>query len=51
MQELIEKLLWLTHVAGLWTFVVDIKKQASRGVKKTVDDVRLWSRHMGSKMN
>jgi hypothetical protein len=39
-QELIEKLLWLTHVARLWTYVVNIKKQASRGVKKIVDDVR-----------
>jgi len=35
---LFEELLWLTHVVGLWTCVVDSKKQASRGLKKIAND-------------
>jgi hypothetical protein len=37
LQKLIEKSLGLMHIAGLWTHVVDNKKQAWRGLKKTVD--------------
>jgi hypothetical protein len=40
MQQFVEELLWFAHVVGLWTCVVDNKKQASKGLKKTVDDVR-----------
>jgi hypothetical protein len=38
-QQFIEKLLWFMHVAGLWTHIIDSKKQASRGLKKTIDDM------------
>ncbi len=37
-QQLVEESLWLAHVVGLWTRVIDSKKQASRGLKKIVDD-------------
>jgi hypothetical protein len=37
-QQFGEKSLWLTHVAGLWTCVVNSKKQASMGLKKIIDD-------------
>jgi hypothetical protein len=36
----IEKLLWLPQVAGLWTNIIDSKKQALRGLKKAVDDTQ-----------
>jgi hypothetical protein len=39
-QQLIEESLWLVHVARLWTRVVDSKKQALSGLKKTIDDAR-----------
>jgi hypothetical protein len=38
MQQLVEKSIWLVHVVGLWTHDVYSKKQASRGLKKTIDD-------------
>jgi hypothetical protein len=40
MQHPVEELLWFAHVVRLWTHVVDNKKQALRGLKKNVDDVR-----------
>jgi hypothetical protein len=38
-QQLAKESLWLVHVIGLWTCNVDSKKQASKGLKKTIDDV------------
>jgi len=35
-----EKLLWFTHAAKLWTHVVNNKKQALRGLKKIVNDAQ-----------
>jgi len=40
MQQLAEESLWLAHVAGLWTCIIDSKKQASRGLNKTIDDAQ-----------
>jgi hypothetical protein len=40
MQQLVEKLLWFAHIAGLWTFDVHRKKQASMGLKKTINDTQ-----------
>jgi hypothetical protein len=34
----IEESLWLAHVIGLWTHAVKIKKQAFKGLNKTIDD-------------
>jgi hypothetical protein len=39
MQQPIEELLLLVHTARLWTCIIDNKKQALRGLKKTVDNV------------
>ncbi len=39
-QQPTEELLWLMHVAGLWTKVVNNKKQVLKGLKKIVNDVR-----------
>jgi hypothetical protein len=38
MQQLAKNAIWLAHVVGLWTRDVYNKKQASKGLKKTVDD-------------
>jgi hypothetical protein len=38
-QQLVEKLLWLVHIARLCTRIVDSKKQASRGLKKTANEM------------
>jgi hypothetical protein len=38
MQQPVEELLWLVHTARLWTCIIDNKKQALRGLKKTVDN-------------
>jgi len=37
-QQPTEESLWRAHIVGLWTRVIDSKKQASGGLKKTVDD-------------
>ncbi len=51
-QQLVEELLWLEHVAGLWTHVIDSKKQALRGLKKITNDAQQWSMHKRlTKMN
>jgi hypothetical protein len=39
-QQPIEKSLWLARVAGLWTHVVNNKKQALKGLKKIVNDAQ-----------
>jgi hypothetical protein len=39
LQQLVEKSLRLVHIAGLWTHVVDNKKQALRGLKKIVNNM------------
>jgi RNase P/RNase MRP subunit p29 len=36
-QQLAEESLWRAHVVGLWTRVIDSKKQALKGLKETVD--------------
>jgi len=36
-QQFAKESLWLAHVVGLWTCVVNSKKQASRGLK-IIDD-------------
>jgi len=51
MQLLVEKLLWLMHLARLWKRVVNSKKQTLRGLKKTTNDVQQWSMHKQEKMN
>jgi hypothetical protein len=38
-QQFVEELLWFMHVAGLWTHIIDSKKQESRGLKKIIDDM------------
>jgi hypothetical protein len=38
-QQFDKESLWLVHVVGLWTCTIDSKKQASKGLKKIVDDV------------
>jgi hypothetical protein len=40
MEQLTEKSLWLAHVAKLWTHTIDNKKQASKGLKKIIDNMR-----------
>jgi hypothetical protein len=37
-QQPFEESLWFGNVTRLWTYAV--KKQASRGLKKTIDDVQ-----------
>jgi hypothetical protein len=39
-QQPVEELLWFANVTRLWTYVVDSKKQASKGLKKTIDDMQ-----------
>jgi hypothetical protein len=39
-EQLVEELLWLVHIVGLWTCNVNHKKQAYRGLKKIIDDVQ-----------
>jgi hypothetical protein len=51
MQKSIEKLLWLVDIAKLWTCIVDSKKQASKGLKKIVDDAWQLFVHKQSKIN
>ncbi len=51
MQQFVEKLIWLVHVARLWTHAIDGGKLASRGLKKIVDDTPKWSMHKQSRMN
>jgi hypothetical protein len=40
MQQLAKGSIWLAHVARLWTCIIDSKKQASRGLNKTIDHAR-----------
>jgi hypothetical protein len=37
-QQLAKKLLWLAHVAKLWTRTINNKKQTSKGLKKIIDN-------------
>ncbi len=39
-QQPVEESLWFAHVAGLFTYVVDSKKQASKELKRIAHDTR-----------
>jgi hypothetical protein len=39
------------HIARLWTRAINNKKQASKGLKKTANDMPEWSMHKWSNMN
>jgi hypothetical protein len=39
-QQLAKKVLWLMHAASLCTHVINSKKQALRGLKKSTDDTQ-----------
>jgi hypothetical protein len=39
------------HATKLQTCIVDSKKQASRGLKKIIDDTREWFMNKQSKIN
>jgi hypothetical protein len=38
MQQPTKELLWLAHDVGLWTCIINSKKQALRGLMKIIDD-------------
>jgi hypothetical protein len=46
-QYLVEESLWLAHAIRLWTHTIYSKKQASKRLKKTIDDARYWFMHKG----
>jgi hypothetical protein len=40
MQQPVEKSLWLVHIVGLWTHIIDSEKQESKGLMKIANDVQ-----------